>query len=518
MSTMDWGTVMKEILTVGMVGGIWGHAQAPPSPSRTSPPQPFQTPLSGASPIQSRKSRVKGKGRANADSSRIKITRELFVEEIIDTTAQATWTVPRTPTAYCVDISAFETQLNVRGSKVKTFDAYIRSEDQESWSGLTGHTRGDATVWGFSPDQIVGIQARRCQLSCNGVHTCEFIDPVLFAGCVRYEPDFEQMQELWNHELDANEREAASADSIISRFYTRIVNSKCKVQYNGIPIMVPLAGGLSSYGKKFFIGCSKWVRHQRFQHIYWTIPTNINEDVLRFAMDNNGRLPNEPVTVNETRVLTVHPQIGLKNCSYSHIHDGQIKPAKIQQRACPTQMIIFIPVDSTSVKTALVILRNPHNHPAHPHAKPSAEDRIKLGKAVQLASLTGLTAHKLVNAPSTSVVYGGQRVDESSPAFISRRKVRAFLGEARKQEYLQGMGWEGVLYELNVRETKLLKVDRYIHTAMSKNGFRLAVTMHPQIAMFIHKILSLNINFTFTRAKGDMDEWEVAGLLDRAKQ
>jgi hypothetical protein len=73
----------------------------------------------------------------------------------------------------------------------------------------------------------------------------------------------------------------------------------------------------------------------------------------------------------------------------------------------------------------------------------------------------------------------------------------------------------GVLYELCEREIKLPKEECYIHTAMDKNGFRLVVTMHPYIVMFIHQILSLTIDYTFKRVEGDMDEWEVAGFLDR---
>jgi hypothetical protein len=53
---------------------------------------------------------------------------------------------------------------------------------------------------------------------------------------------------------------------------------------------------------------------------------------------------------------------------------------------------------------------------------------------------------------------------------------------------------------------------------MAKNGFRLAVTMHPQIALFIHQVLSLNIDFTFKRVEDDMDEWEVASMSDHLKQ
>lgn len=93
-------------------------------------------------------------------------------------------------------------------------------QDQESWGGSAGHTKGDVHVYGLTSDLSEKLLCRRCHLKCNGVDTCEFIDPALFAECERYEPDEAAMRELWNHELDANEREAASAMGIISQYGT----------------------------------------------------------------------------------------------------------------------------------------------------------------------------------------------------------------------------------------------------------------------------------------------------------
>jgi hypothetical protein len=42
--------------------------------------------------------------------------------------------------------------------------------------------------------------------------------------------------------------------------------------------------------------------------------------------------------------------------------------------------------------------------------------------------------------------------------------------------------------------------------------------MQLYIAIFIHDILSLNIDYTFKRIDGALDEWEVAEFLDRFKQ
>jgi hypothetical protein len=214
-------------------------------------------------------------------------------------------------------------------------------------------------------------------------------------------------------------------------------------------------------------------------------------------------------------------------------------------------MVIFIPVNPplAARHKALVIVRGPHNHPAHPKTKPSTSDQNLLGQAITAAGSLGLTVSKLLNgepiycfnrkplriylAPSTNIIYGGERVSSSSPAHINSRKVMDFINEKKKKDHPQGMGWAGILILILIlrrdnrptgvvhhftKESSLLPVDQYLHTTMAKNGFRLAVTMHPQIVLFIHQVLSLNIDFTFKRVEGNMDEWEVASMSDRFKQ
>ncbi|KAJ7912629.1 hypothetical protein B0H13DRAFT_1874611 [Mycena leptocephala] len=413
----------------------------------------------------------KRKGKQKAGQPGIRLTRELAVDEIVPiSTIPATWTVPQIHTAYLVDLHDSQELLKV-GKRMVTIDGFIRAEDQDSWGGSGGHSKGDVHTAGFMPDSTESILCRRSHLYCNGIFTCEFSDQTIFADCKRYEPDEEAMRALWTLELEANEREAASAPGKIAR------------------------------------------------HRYLPFPDNMDLNTVRFAMQNNGRLPGPPLTLNEKCPLTVHPRIGkgLQHCPYSHIINGQIMVARIVQRKCPTEMIIFVPVEQLNpdIQKALIFLRNPHNHPAHPKTKPSANDKLTLGKAVEAAGIVGLTAQRLLNASSTALVYTGERVAAVSPAFMDNRRVRSFIDEQKKKEYPRGMGWDGVLHHLSTKEPSLQKSERYIHTAMSKNGFRLVVTMHPQIASHIHSTLALNIDFTFKRVDGEMNEWEVAGMSDR---
>jgi hypothetical protein len=70
---------------------------------------------------------------------------------------------------------------------------------------------------------------------------------------------------------------------------------------------------------------------------------------------------------------------------------------------------------------------------------------------------------------------------------------------------------------MQTKDRALPVSERYIHAAISKEDFKLVVTLHPQLAKFIHGVLALAIDYTFKRIEGDMDEWEVVGFSGRFK-
>ncbi|KAJ7907381.1 hypothetical protein B0H13DRAFT_2273700 [Mycena leptocephala] len=380
-------------------------------------------------PVPMRKGKGKGKAKMKADPQ-ITITRELKVDEIVDLSiVPSTFPVPRRPTALRIDLS----------------------KDQDSWKGSSGSLKGDVTVFGFDPDPTKGFKSRRCHLYCNGVKTCQYFDETIFSGCERYEPDEDGMRELWDRELEANKTEAALPLGVLAWFYARVVNSKCKIKCDGVPIFFKLKDTMK-YGKRLCVGCSNWSIHEKLLHRYEFIPQNVYENTFEYVFHNNGRLPHgTAASINESCILTVHPRIALPNCHYTHIIDDCICVGKIQSRPCPTEMLIYIPVEGEyTSRKALVVLRNAHNHPMHPQSKPTTEDRTKLGAAVEAVGLTGLTVQKLLNAPATSTIYKGKQVAETSPAFANKRKVRDFITE-KKDQHPRGMGWDGVLHELSLR-------------------------------------------------------------------
>ncbi|KAF8198855.1 hypothetical protein K438DRAFT_2115658, partial [Mycena galopus ATCC 62051] len=205
----------------------------------------------------------------------IKITRQLKVDNLLYVTrVPPTFNVPRTTTALLLDLSASSHLLKKPDGGCMAVDSFIQAENQDSWDGSGAHTKGDAWVHNFTSNPNEKIRCRRHALTCNGITKCQFLDPELFAGLERFEADENAMRELWNHELDQNEAEAASPSGIIARFYNRIQSSKCAIQCDGVPVLVRLTHASSAYGKQYFIGCSKWKRSETGSHLYWPMPPN----------------------------------------------------------------------------------------------------------------------------------------------------------------------------------------------------------------------------------------------------
>ncbi|KAJ6610290.1 hypothetical protein B0H10DRAFT_2193488 [Mycena sp. CBHHK59/15] len=124
---------------------------------------------------------------------------------------------------------------------------------------------------------------------------------------------------------------------------------------------------------------------------------------------------------------------------------------------------------------AIVILRNPHNHPMHPSTKPSAEDKFKLGMAVKSTGLTGFMVQKLLNGlhPLHQVFMVDSVSQKAVQCLQTPGKFMISLVCKRRQNILTE--WGG-------------------------------------------KVLSLVIDFILKQVEGKMDEWEVVGIVERFKK
>jgi hypothetical protein len=135
-------------------------------------------------------------------------------------------------------------------------------------------------------------------------------------------------------------------------------------------------------------------------------------------------------------------------------------PAAMVSRKCPTRMVMFVPVD-TDLRKVIVFLEHPHNHPAFPISKPSAQAKAILDDAISATRIQGLTVGKLVHgglipsdsyrssfqfgyiAPSTIRICNGQALSVAAPGFNDSRRVRTAIHKAKTKNRPEGQDWMG---------------------------------------------------------------------------
>ncbi|CAK5267847.1 unnamed protein product [Mycena citricolor] len=460
----------------------------------------------------------------------VQITRELWVHELCNITeVPETWVVSRPDhlVAWLVDMSESVDLLRDASGDFLPFQAFLRAEDQDSWGGKgsAGRPEGDVDVLALLPGKK--IRSRRAQWGCSGLRKCEFLDPSILEDCERYDVDPAGMKQLWDLVLDANEREGESVWSVIARFYRFVTELKCKGRLRGelcpgIAKMVAYSKVIEG-GNTYFIGCSEWSPQQtdRRGHIFHKIPPHVDEILLKHALEHGGLIPNSPTT-NNLCCFTAHPRFSLLNCGYSHIINGEIFVGKMIPHPCPTEILVFTPVNPPPglEHKAIVHVRNPHTHPIYPRTKPRSVDRQRLNAAIDAtgAGIGGLTVQKLLNASTTTALYSGKRVNESSPAYQDKRLVRNAISKKRTEKNPMGFGWEGVVFRNNTVDRKLPANERYIHSVISKADFRLAVTMNSSIMQYIHRMRAIMFDYSYKRVNGDINECEAVGFSNFLSQ
>ncbi|KAJ7265168.1 hypothetical protein C8J57DRAFT_1230194 [Mycena rebaudengoi] len=189
---------------------------------------PTTPPTESADPKATKR---KGKKKAMA-SPQNRITRQEKVDEIINcTTIPSTFDVPSTPIALLVDLSASAALFTKPDGRLIPVATHIRSELQSYLFLGSGHTRGDADVRGFTFDLTETIRANASLLVLKGSRQ-------MMRKCKKH----------WNHELEKNEEEAASATYYRSG----------SVAFFGHCVTIePFAGRDPSYMRSSF-GYPKW--------------------------------------------------------------------------------------------------------------------------------------------------------------------------------------------------------------------------------------------------------------------
>ncbi|KAJ7491316.1 hypothetical protein B0H11DRAFT_1911939 [Mycena galericulata] len=439
----------------------------------------------------------------------LEITKQFRVQEIRDINKlPSCWSIPRPDEgesfAYRLNFTQDSREWLDSKNESLSMAAIIKSEDQDSWGGGSAGSKKKAT-------KVTALDGALCQVAshiCQGVFVCSELDTSLLDGHERYEPDDEQMRELFDAERDVNVRETSSMAIRAAAFYKEIHTKKCPhvdatgVQCTGLPVYRKLKE-MNLDGKNSFIGCQNYRAGEARTHRFITIHRDVKEEYIRELLTNGGTFKSgvglDPQSAVCARVLP--PRSGGKGsqlCPYTHIdpNSRQVIQGKIIHRPCEATIRIFSPVDRSDRRAIIHLTGN------------SRQGRDTYVEAINAAGVTGLTVLKCDSAQSTSKIFGGEIPAVLDPALANPRIKRKLIQGVKKIENPHGLGIEGVLAWQKQMQS-LPHEKQYVWNVTSENGEEMIITMLPYLANRIHFAKASLHDNTYSRVHGTWKEWEV---------
>ncbi|KAJ7291820.1 hypothetical protein C8J57DRAFT_1705278 [Mycena rebaudengoi] len=413
---------------------------------------------------------------------RISITKRESVERVVQLDrVPERWPIDSADTAYVITFPP-SAKLPGRGETFKGpkgLDALVKSEDQDSYGkGTNGSTSQNIklTILG-------GLPSRRSSHDCNGGLCCQYFDREVLDG-----------------------------------FYRLTQRLKCKkTGCTGRAVLKTLNDGPSDEGKFKFIGCSKWRAHEQYDHIYASIQSSVDEEILAQYM-NGTSIPSEDIEDYDDHSCShfIHPRHGKqKQCPHTHFRDGQLVVRSMIRYACPVKKIVYTSMDS-SVRMCVVIFRGLHSHPSWPMEKPGQAAKDDVTKCLESMGTFGTTGGKLDNSATTRALLGTD-LSVKHPAFRGKRKLRDAVLNGRDAATPTGLLWAGILDQYE-HDLGLPSAQQYIRAVRMEGGLKLAVCLDTDLAALLHEARYMVPDFTFKRVVGDINEWEVAIWLDGEKE
>ncbi|KAF8229096.1 hypothetical protein L208DRAFT_1288337, partial [Tricholoma matsutake] len=413
------------------------------------------------------------------------ITRKMKVNAVDHFNAiPAHWPVPDVDTAYVLDMMK---------NKVKSLDAYLKLEDQDSYGlGTNGSTVQDTKL------QILSNLPTHCSShKCNGALQCEQFDDGLLSG---YEHmggnDFMKTQELFKREKAQNMADGDMVLGITDTFFRLIVSMKCKKSCNGHAVLKPLSKPPLNEGKAYFVGCSKWEKSERWQQIYAPIPSTVNESIL-FQLMNGECIKSPDLARYEMGCATIlHPCHGQQQyCKHVHGHSVQ---CQLVCHDCPVQKIVYTLKDCKK-PYVVVIFKSRHLHPPWPEEKPTQEAKDDLKQCLDALGISGATADRLDNASTTLAILGSS-LSLKHKSFQNQELLKVKIWEQKDLRVPAGYHWQGIIDQYE-KDQKMPVAEHYIWHLQMEGDVKLVVTLNSVLAALLHTALYIVMS-------GELDECE----------
>ncbi|KAJ7700941.1 hypothetical protein B0H16DRAFT_1483720 [Mycena metata] len=421
----------------------------------------------------------------------------MFVDEIIHLeSGLEVYPVPRSGhrVAYILDVSHTPELLNVDGNTL-TIDGYVKKECQDAVKGPTGAIAADklAKVVVFD-DEEEPVLCRRSALTCNGFYKCSLSSGEFLHKFQRWDDSDKTHVPITASGMAARDSEATSVAATASASSGRKCNGTfldSALRCGGHTVLRKFTQGAMN-SKVYFIGCSKWARHDAQlmskAHMFIAIPSAVRESILVKLF--HGEAINDED--DDTEVLAgfcetiVHPSHLTRNseCPRNHYRDGLHIIGKLKKQQCGAKLSLLIPMDQQDLR--IIIIPRPgvaHTHPSFPRTKiPSAIKRL-YRQCIDASGTVGSSTLRVDKSSSTRAILKGRLPQELHPGMINSRKRRDMALEIQ---------------------------DRYIHYVTTQaDNTHVIITINPDLAALTLEARWIMVDTTFAVVHGKTNEWKL---------
>ncbi|PKY22744.1 hypothetical protein RhiirB3_526006 [Rhizophagus irregularis] len=332
---------------------------------------------------------------------------------------------------------------------------------------------GDTSIW----CPFLGYHVKKYIRTCQGIKAYEHLNEDL-RNKVHTEVDMDQdfYQTPSEAALEQRTKEAKTYLIYVSHFVSRKQTRQ-----------------ISSATEEWFIGCSNWCdKVKKGKHYFEKLKNDVDPELLgRLFNGENLESIGEIGEANSCNVI-LSSNSRRKTCGFLHQHsDDRIKEGRIVEHKCKNKFYKIIPLDLKKTPYVILISKGIHTHHPPPPSNVPSDITEKLKKMIEVESeeLVNITARKLISGNLIKATFGRE--------YLPQHII-----------YIHGQSTIlGLTYNIWKCEEKYLG---YVQqSATFSNGHIMVICMSEVMAHAWTKLEYFEIDLSFKRVQGDINEFEV---------
>ncbi|CAB4408423.1 unnamed protein product [Rhizophagus irregularis] len=346
-----------------------------------------------------------------------------------------------------------------------------------------------------------GVSVKKDVRKCQGIKHCSFADAD-FLKEQHNEVDMESevFIRLNQHHEKNNKRTKTYT------FFLATQSSTCKYKTNNQLCngQAKLRRMVKNTGDEYFIGCDKWNKGEKW-HRFIKVSEEIDLELLRDLFQGRGINESNHEIDNDNKCYTLSPFASRTNfCDFPHIENGQVVRGTMVKQTCDVRFIKFIPHDLVACPYIALICIGTHNHPPPPPERTPLGIKDELQTMIQniIASDDSATPRNSVKA-----TFDKDTLSEVHASLNNVDKLRSLVAKCYQKMHPYGQGNLGLLHSVQCKKFDMHNYVRRIEHF--ENGQTLIICMLDLQAKELQKLKSFQIDLTFKRVHGDINEFEI---------